>query len=157
MKAKLLTLITFGLLLFSCNTDDEINPEVLTQNQWLNVVENTAADQPHEYVSSIKFEPDGKVYSEAFLRDIETKEIIGFREYFTGSFQITNGKIEVAIQELYTIQGSDELYLDKEELSIVDSVAFTREFQLRNKNSELHTIMPIYASSRGIVYQRQDK
>ncbi|MCE7056206.1 hypothetical protein LZF95_16095 [Algoriphagus sp. AGSA1] len=156
MKAKLSTLIAFGLLLFGCNTDNEINPEVLTQSQWRNVIEDTASGQPYDYVSSIRFEADGKVYSEVFLRDLETEDVIGFREYFTGSFQITNGKIEVAIQELYTIQGSDEFYLDKEELSLDDRTTLTREFQLRNKNSELHTVMPPLASSLGIIYYRVD-
>lgn len=156
MKIKLITSIFLVLLLLGCNNDDEINPKILTQSQWLNVIENTTANQPYDYVSSIRFEPDGKVYSEVFLRELETKEVIGFREYFNGNFQIINGKIEVSIQELYTIQGSDEFYLDKEELSIVDGTGFSREYQLRNSNSELHTIMPIYASSLGIIYNRVD-
>lgn len=154
MKTKLLPLL--ALILFSCKNDYEINPEVLTQNQWQNVIENTSADLPYEYVFSIEFEPDGKVYSEAFFRDLETKELIGFREYLTGNFHIINGNIIVSILELYTIQGSDDMYLDKEELSIVDGENLSREFQLRNKNSELHTIMPPLSSSLGMIYYRVD-
>lgn len=157
MKAKLLTLIALGLLFFSCSNDDEINPELLTQSQWLNVIENSTADQPYDHVSSIRFEPDGKVYSEVFLRDAETKEVIGFQEYFTGNYQISDNLIKVAIDELFTIKDGEERFQQKNELTIVDGVEFTREFQLRNKNSELHIIMPIYASSLGIIYQRVSK
>ncbi|WPR76925.1 hypothetical protein [Algoriphagus sp. NG3] len=156
MKSKLLLLIAYGLLLFSCNNDEEINPEVLTRNQWQNVVENTSADRPYEYVFSIEFKPNGKVYSEAFFRDLETKELIGFREYLTGSFQIISGNIMVSILELYTIQGSDDMYLDKEELSILDGENLSRVFELRNKNTELHTIMPPLSSSLGMIYYRVD-
>ncbi|MEB2775926.1 hypothetical protein SYJ56_11455 [Algoriphagus sp. D3-2-R+10] len=156
MNKKLFSLIAIAFFLFSCKDDDEVNPEVLTQNQWQNVVENTSADRPYEYVFSIEFEPNGKVYSEAFFRDLETNELIGFREYLTGSFQIINGNIMVSILELYTIQGSDDMYLDKEELSIVDGENLSRVFELRNKNTELHTIMPLYASSLGIIYYRVD-
>lgn len=153
---RLFTLIVLGLILFSCKEDDEVNPEILTQNQWLNVIENTTAGQTYQYVFSIEFEPDGKVYSEAFLRDLETKEVFGHLEYFSGNFQIVNGKIEVTINEHYSIQDGDGMYLDKEDLTKVDREAFTREYQLRNKNSELHTIMPITASSLGIIYKRVD-
>ncbi|TXE05149.1 hypothetical protein [Algoriphagus aquimarinus] len=156
MHKKLYLLIAIAFVLFSCKDNDDINPEVLTENQWQYVIENTTADPPYEYVFSIEFEPDGKVYSEAFLRDVETKEVMGHQEYFNGNFQLINGKIEVSILELYSIQVSEGLYLDKEKLSIVEGEIQSREYQLRNKNSELHTIMPIYASSLGIIYKRVD-
>ena len=156
MKVKLLTLFALGLFFFSCTTEEDIDPEVLTQSQWMNVVEGTTADRPYEYVFSIEFEPNGKVYSEAFFRDLETNQLIGFREYLTGSFQIINGNIVVSILELYTIQGSDDMYLGKEELSIVDGENLSRVFVLRNKNTELHTIMPPLSSSLGMIYYRVD-
>ncbi len=72
MKVKLLTLFALGLFFFSCTTEEDIDPEVLTQSQWMNVVEGTTADRPYEHVFSIEFEPNGKVYSESFFRDLET-------------------------------------------------------------------------------------
>ncbi|MEB2786790.1 hypothetical protein [Algoriphagus persicinus] len=155
MKIKLIASVFLMLLLLGCN-DVEINPQVLTQNQWQNVVEYKIANQPYDLVYSIDFESDGKVYSEVYFRDIETKEVIGYLEYYTGNYQITNGKILVSILALYHIQGGEEFDLDKEELSIVDGEHLSREFQLRNKNRELHTIMPSLASSLGIIYNRVD-
>ncbi|MEB2781738.1 hypothetical protein U3A58_15170 [Algoriphagus sp. C2-6-M1] len=155
MKIKLIASVFLMLLLLGCD-DAEINPQVLTQNQWQNVVEYKIANQPYDLVYSIDFESDGKVYSEVYFRDIETKEVIGYLEYYTGNYQITNGKILVSILALYHIQGGEEFDLDKEELSIVDGENLSREFQLRNKNRELHTIMPPLASSLGIIYNRVD-
>ncbi|WP_192349633.1 hypothetical protein [Algoriphagus sp. Y33] len=156
MKTKLLSLIACAFLFFCCANDDEINPEVLVQNQWQNVVENTSADRPYDVVYSIDFKPDGKVYSEVFVRDMETKDILGFLEYYNGNYQLVDNKVAVSITEHYLNLGGT-MYSDKEELSLLEGVEQSREFQLRNKNSELHTIMPIYASSLGIIYQRVSK
>ena len=153
---RLLPLIVLGLLLFSCKDNDEINPEVLTQNQWQKVIEYTDADQSYDIVYSIDFKSDGEVYSEVFVRDMETKNVLGFLEYFIGNYQIVENKVAVSITEHYMNLGGT-MYSDKEGLSLIDRENETREFQLRNKNSELHTIMPITASSVGIIYDRVEK
>ena len=153
---RLLPLIVIGLLLFSCKDNDEINPEILTQNQWQKVIEYTDADQSYDIVYSIDFKSDGEVYSEVFVRDMESKNVLGFLEYFIGNYQIVENKVAVSITEHYMNLGGT-MYSDKEGLSLIDRENETREFQLRNKNSELHTIMPITASSVGIIYDRVEK
>jgi len=107
-------------------------------------------------VYSIDFKSDGKVYSEVFVRDMDTKNVLGFLEYYNGNYQLIENKVAVSITEHYFNLGGT-FYSDKEKLSLMDIENQTREFQLRNKNSELHTIMPIYASSLGIIYKRVDK
>lgn len=154
MKTKLLSLIAFVLILFGC-TDDEINPEVLTQNQWQNVIEYVDAGQPYDIVYSIDFKPDGKVYSEVFARDMVTKDVLGFLEYYNGTYQIVENKVTVSITEHY-LNMAGTMFSDKGKLSLQDNGSQSREYQLRNKNSELHTIMPIYSSSLGIIYYRVD-
>lgn len=153
MKSNLLTLVALCLILFSCEDNDEISPEMLIQDQWLNVNEFADADQPYEIMYSIDFQSGGKVYMEAIVRDMETKNVLGFLEYYNGNYQLIENKIAVSITEHYYNLGGT-FYSDKEKLSLVDIENQTREFQLRNKNSELHTIMPIYASSLGIIYKR---
>ena len=153
---RLLPLIVLGLLLFSCKDNDEINPEVLTQNQWQKVIEYTDADQSYDIVYSIDFKSDGEVYSEVFVREMETKNVLGFLEYFIGNYQIVENKVAVSITEHYMNLGGT-MYSDRKGLSLIDRENETREFQLRNKNSELHTIMPITASSVGIIYDRVEK
>ncbi|WP_339879614.1 hypothetical protein [uncultured Algoriphagus sp.] len=153
---RLLPLIVLGLLLFSCKDNDEINPEVLTQNQWQKVIEYTNSDQSYDIVYSIDFKSDGEVYSEVSVREMESKNVLGFLEYFNGNYQIVENKVAVSITEHYMNLGGT-MYSDKEGLSLIDRENEIREFQLRNKNSELHTIMPITASSVGIIYDRVEK
>lgn len=155
MNTKLLFLIV-GVFLLGCSNDDEINPEILTQNQWQKVIEYTDADQPYDIVYSIDFKSDGKVYSEVFVRDMDTKNVLGFLEYYNGNYQIVENKVAVSIAEHFINMGGT-LYSDKEELILQNIENQSREYQLRNKNSELHTIMPIYASSLGIIYDRVEK
>jgi len=156
MKTKLLPLIALGLLLFSCKNNDEINPEILTQNQWLRIYEYSDADQPYDIVYSIDFKSDGKVYSEVFVRDMETKNVLGFLEYYNGNYQIVENKVAVSITEHFINMGG-KMYSDKEELSLQDKENQSREYQLRNKNSELQTIMSMYSCSSGITYYRVEK
>ncbi|MDR7131943.1 hypothetical protein J2X69_004309 [Algoriphagus sp. 4150] len=156
MKINFLSSIFLMLLLLGCS-DDEINPKVLTESQWQNVIEIQSANPAYEVVYSIAFEADGSAYSEVVFRDLETKDIIGFQEYFTGSYQIIDKKIEVSILERFVNEEGDELYLPKDELTLLQGMDQSREFELRNNNTELHTIMPLLASSRGIIYQRVSK
>ncbi|RAI94021.1 hypothetical protein [Algoriphagus yeomjeoni] len=157
MKLKLIPLFAFVFILFGCKNDDDVNPEVLTQNHWEKVFQDASLDPPYEVVYSIDFQANGVVNYEAFFRDLENKNVLGFIEYYSGTYQIVQNKITVSITEHYTNQVSGEMYSDKEKLSLVDIDNQTREFQLRNKNSELHTIMPLYASSLGIIYDRVEK
>tara|TARA_R110002124_G_C8680588_1_gene492063 strand:+ start:411 stop:644 length:234 start_codon:yes stop_codon:yes gene_type:complete len=76
MKLNLLPLIAFALILFSCKDDDEVNPEVLTQNHWEKVIQDTNSDPPYELVYSIDFEAGGKAYYEAFFREPDTKTLL---------------------------------------------------------------------------------
>ena len=156
LSKRLFPLIAIGLLLFSCKDNDEISPEILTQNQWQNVIEYAEADQPYDIVYSIDFKSDGKVYSEVFVRDMETKNVLGFLQYYNGKYQIVENKVTVSITEHFINMGGT-FYSDKEGLSLQDIENQSREYQLRNKNSELHTIMPLYSSSLGIIYKRVDK
>ena len=83
--------------------------------------------------------------------------MLGHLEYFNGTYQIIDEKIEVTVQEYFNVQGINELYLDKDDLTMIEREPFTRDYQLRNNNSELHTIMPLYSSSLGIIYDRVEK
>tara|TARA_R110002020_G_scaffold348118_2_gene561812 strand:+ start:227 stop:697 length:471 start_codon:yes stop_codon:yes gene_type:complete len=156
MNTKLLYLIAGVFLLLGCTKGEDINPEVLTQNHWEKVLQDAGPDPQNEVVYSIDFDTNGTVYYEAIYRDMETKDMLGYLEYFNGSYQIANGKIQVQIQEHYINLGGT-FYSDKDKLILMDFVNDTRQFQLRNKNSELHTIMPLYASSLGIIYDRVEK
>ena len=156
MNTKLLYLIAGVFLLLGCTKDEDINPEVLTQNHWEKVLQDAGSDAQNEVVYSIDFDTNGTVYYEAIYRGLETKEVLGYLEYFNGSYQIVNGKIEVQVQAHYINVGGT-FYSDKDKLTLVEHDNETREFQLRNKNSELHTIMPLYASSLGIIYDRVEK
>ena len=155
MHKKLYLLIAIAFVLISCKDNDDINPEVLTQNQWRYVIEYANADQPYDIVYSIDFKSDGKVYSEVFVRDMETKNVLGFLEYYNGNYQIVENKVAVSITEHFINMGGT-MYSDREKLSLQDKENQSREYQLRNKNSELHTIMPPLASSLGLIYNRVD-
>ncbi|SFB60475.1 hypothetical protein [Algoriphagus aquimarinus] len=155
MHKKLYLLIAIAFVLFSCKDNDDINPEVLTQNQWQKVIEYSDADQPYDIVYSIDFKSDGKVYSEVFVRDMATKNVLGFLEYYNGNYQIVENKVAVSITEHFINMGGT-MYSDREKLSLQDKENQSREYQLRNKNSELHTIMPPLASSLGLIYNRVD-
>ena len=156
MKINFLSTIFLMLFLLGCS-DDEINPKVLTESQWQRVIEIQSANPAYEVVYSIEFEQDGRVSSEVVFRNLETKDILGFQEYFTGSYQIIDKKIEVSILERFVNEEGDELYLPKDELTLLQGMVQSREFELRNNNTELHTIMPLVASSPGIIYQRVSK
>ena len=156
MKINLFPAVFLMLLLLGCKNEDEINPEVLTQNQWQKVIEYTNSDQDYDIVYSIDFKSDSEVYSEVFVREMETKDVLGFLEYYNGIYQIVENKVVVSIRDHY-MNLSGTMYSDKEGLSLIDRENETREFQLRNKNSELHTLMPITASSVGIIYDRVGK
>ncbi|PZX55793.1 hypothetical protein [Algoriphagus chordae] len=155
MKINLFPAVFLVLLLLGCKNEDEINPEVLTQNQWLRVYEYSDADQPYDIVYSIDFKSDGKVYSEVFVRDMETKNVLGFLEYYNGTYQIIENKVTVSIIEHFINMGGT-FYSNKEGLSLQNIENQSREYQLRKNNSELHTLMPLYASSLGIIYKRID-
>lgn len=157
MKTRLFFLIALGLIIFSCKHNDEINPEILTQNQWQKVIEYANADQPYDIVYSIDFKSGGKVYSEVFVRDMETNNVLGFLEYYNGTYQIVENKVAVLFTEHYNNIQSGTMYSDKENLNLQDKENETREYQLRKKNSELHTILPPLASSLGIIYTRVQK
>ncbi|SFU12150.1 hypothetical protein SAMN04489724_4078 [Algoriphagus locisalis] len=154
MNFKLLPLVIIVFVLISCKEDEEVNPEVLTQYHWEKAFQDLNFDPPYEVVYSIDFQIDGKVHYESYFRDLETKDILGFIEYYDGNYQVGQNKITVLITEHYTNQVSGEMYSDKDQLTLMEIVNQSREFQLRNNNSELHTIMPLYSSSLGIIYER---
>ncbi|MFC5623816.1 hypothetical protein [Algoriphagus winogradskyi] len=156
MKTNLLPLLAIVLFIISCKDNDDVNPEVLTQSHWQKVIEYKTDDQSYDIIYSIEFKSDGEVYAEVFAKDMETGSVLGFLEYYNGNYQIVENKITVSLTEHYINMGGT-MFSDKEGLSLQDQGNLSREFQLRNKNKELHTIMPLYASSLGIIYTRVEK
>ena len=116
MKSKLL-LVSFLLLsVFSCNSDDDINPENKILGLYEFKLEKVGNNYELDFVNTLKFEQNGKVYGEAITVKSGTNDVLGYRYYFNGTYEIAENKVIISNREIFQNAFMDTFYAPKESL-----------------------------------------
>lgn len=144
MKIKSLLSIPLLIFLVSCQEDEAPNPNSRMEGRWEQTFE---VFDLYESYHILEFKEDGTFHGEMMARDIETKQLIGYRGIFDGSYEV-NGDIltfteEVLLGRDYNDPAivDDNTFVPKEEL-IPSSNTSEISYRIVKNFSELNFICP---------------
>ncbi len=154
MKQKLLLFPLMLFIVISCKNEDEINPNSQLQGNWEYKLENVGNNYELDFVNTLEFKNDGTVYGEAFTTNSETDQILGYRYYFNGTYEIEDGKVIISEKETFQNVFMDTFYVPKEELIYLEEDLGTESYLIIEDFTKLQIICPPNANCLNILFEK---
>ena len=150
-------LLVSGLLLFfafGCSKEDDIIPTNQLEGKYEFVMEKVGNNYELDFVNTLEFKADGSVYSEGFTTKTGTDEVLGYRFYFNGKYEIEDGKVSITGKEVFQNVFMDTFYAPKNELIYLEEWLGSENYLIKEEFKELHNICPSNANCLAAVYKR---
>ncbi|HSF52414.1 MAG TPA: hypothetical protein VLA71_01610 [Algoriphagus sp.] len=146
MKAKLFPILLLLISLFGCN-DENLSPEARIQGryEYLYQSDQSWGEGLKDYSNTIELRRDGTFYREEVTRNIGSDEMLGYRGYGSGTYTISEGKVELHHEEIYVMGIADLNYVPKSDLMKMELSELPQSYTILNNYTELEYVCPINA------------
>ncbi|MBN3582271.1 hypothetical protein JYB64_07710 [Algoriphagus aestuarii] len=154
MKQKLLFI---GLLLFfafGCSKEDDIIPSNQLLGKYEFIMENVGNNYELDFVNTLEFKIDGSVYGEGFTIKSGTDQVLGYRFYFNGKYEIEEGNVIISEKEVFQNMYTDIFYAPKNEFIYLEEGMGSENYLIKSEFKELHSICPPYADCLQVIYKK---
>lgn len=156
MKYKLLIASALLLSLFSCKDDQEISPMNELNGEWEFTMEKVGNDYELDFVDRLVFKPDGEVYGEGLTTNTGTDQLLGYRYYFNGKYEVADGKVIIKEREMFNNVMMDSFFSPKDELIYLEEDYGSDSYLIKGNYSELQIICPPNANCLNIIFTKNN-
>lgn len=148
MKKKLFPFIVLAITIFSCKDVADPSPNLRIEGTYERTSEGNMGwgEAMFNFVDLLEFKSDGTVRGESYTTEIGSEEILGFREYFSGTYSVADGKVTISYNESFHMGIADINYMPKEELTLSQGTGLSNEYAIAEDYSELIYICPFNAA-----------
>ncbi|MBN7816508.1 hypothetical protein [Algoriphagus pacificus] len=154
MKPQLLLLSILLLTVFSCKSEDDINPENKILGLYEFKLEKVGNNYELDFVNTLDFKSDGTVYGEAFTTKAGTNEVLGYRYYFNGIYEIKNDKVSISDIESFHSIFMDTFYSPKSDLVNLDEGMAPEEYLIKDEFQTLQIVCPANANCFNMEFKK---
>lgn len=148
MKTRILVSLSFLTLIFSCQENEEINPYEKMEGRWEQIFDVNGL---YEGYHVLEFDKNGTYTGEFAARNLETKELIGFRGIEEGDYSIDGEKLTLTRTKGFSRDVNDPAFVDdnspvttfvQKDALIPDNSPLEINYWLADDFSELRFICP---------------
>ena len=150
-------LLFTGLLLFfafGCNKEDDIIPSNQLQGKYEFKLEKVGNNYEMDFVNTLDFKSDGTVYGEAFTTKAGTEEVLGYRYYFNGEYEIEDEKVTITSTESFHNNLMDTFFAPKRDLVYEEGGMASEEYFIKDEFQTLQIICPANVNCLNVVYKK---
>ncbi|OOG77476.1 hypothetical protein [Algoriphagus sp. A40] len=158
MKAKLFPILLLLISLFGCN-DENLSPEAKVRGSYESVFRGSGSwgFGLYDFVNTFHLRADGGFYREGVTKDAESGDLLGYTNYASGTYTISDGVVSLYYDEFYSMGIADIDFIPKEELTTYEIEGYFEQYAVSENYKQLESICPSNANCGAPqVYTRID-